>query len=106
MRLAIPKRIDISALGKLSSQHGRSGRLLIDAKLVERSPPLIEQVDLLYQLQIQPTEWRSLVPAYIRLVHRSLRSIGALFFQDEAENSLHAREKDGPLFSSVFVVQS
>ena len=64
MRLAIPKRIDISALGKLSSQHGRSGRLLIDAKLVERSPPLIEQVDLLYQLQIQPTEWRSLSRLY------------------------------------------
>ena len=50
MRFAAPESVYVSALCKLRPKHSRGGRLFIDAKLVERSTSLVEQVNLLQQL--------------------------------------------------------
>ena len=106
MGLAIPEGVDITALGKLAAENGGSRGFLVDTKLVHRPPHLVEQGHLLDQLEIQPPQGRPLIASKIGLIYRTRGLVVALFFEYQAHDCLHTRQKDPPFQAVEFILET
>ena len=104
--LAIPEGVDITALGKLAAENGGSRGFLVDAKLVHRPPHLVEQGHLLDQLEIQPPQGRALIASKIGLIYRTRGLVVALFFEYQAHDCLHTRQKYPPFQAVEFIPET